>query len=122
MDARQPSLRDLASQLEEVGRAHPCWSQVHEIVRCATDHICAVARANELSLREAQPTQVVEFSYTNWKGQHARRRARLLYPPRFGTSDWYREPCWLVMAMDLDKGEPREFKLDNMTDVRAVDR
>jgi predicted DNA-binding transcriptional regulator YafY len=118
----RPSMRELAAKIEAVGREHPCWSQVHQIVHCATDHICAVARANELSQDQARPQQVVEFNYVNYRGVHGRRRVRLLSPPRWGTSDWYREPCWLVMALDLDKGEPREFKMINMTDVEQFDR
>lgn len=43
------SLRQLAREIEDLGRKHGCWSQVHQIVLNATDHICAVARIEELN-------------------------------------------------------------------------
>lgn len=43
------SLRQLAREIEALGRKHDCWSQVHQIVLNATDHICAVARIEELN-------------------------------------------------------------------------
>lgn len=40
-------LRDLAAEIERVGRASPCWSVAHPWIRTLTDHLCAVARVHE---------------------------------------------------------------------------
>lgn len=45
------------------------------------------------------------FDYTNWKGHTGSRcvEAREL---RYGTSEWYPQPCWLLQGIDLDKNAP----------------
>jgi hypothetical protein len=40
-------LRELATQIEQVGRSSPVWSIAHVWVRTLTDHLLAVARVHE---------------------------------------------------------------------------
>lgn len=42
-------LRDLARQIEDVARAHPAYSQAHEVVRVLTGYLLAMARIEELN-------------------------------------------------------------------------
>ena len=61
----------------------------------------------------------VRILYTNYKGETG---LRAITPVRifFGSTDWHKEPQWLLDALDLDKGENRTFA---MKDVRAwIDR
>ena len=44
---------------------------------------------------------VLNVSYTNWKGRTSVRRV-ILSTMRFGTSEWHTEPTWLISAFDLD--------------------
>lgn len=41
-------LRELARDIEELGRRHACWSQVHTQVFVLTDYLCLRARLEEL--------------------------------------------------------------------------
>lgn len=47
-------LRDLARQLQRVAEDHFCYAQVAEIIRNATDHICAIARIEEMNTTEKE--------------------------------------------------------------------
>jgi hypothetical protein len=42
-------LRDLARDIENVSRDHPCWSQAHVVVLNCTSHLCAMARIEEVN-------------------------------------------------------------------------
>ena len=59
----------------------------------------------------AQPA--LEFGYTNWRGEYARRRVR---PVRLyhGSTEWHPEPQWLMEAYDADKGGLRAFAVKDM--------
>lgn len=52
----------------------------------------------------------VTLTYTNWKGETAQRR---IIPRRiwWGSTEWHPEPQWLLTALDVDKGEDRDFAL-----------
>ena len=66
--------------------------------------------ANEVGIT---PGQVVRFRYTNWRGVTTDRIARfeaLVYT----STEWHRQPQWLVRAIDLDIGEIRLFALQDM--------
>lgn len=54
--------------------------------------------------------RVVRLDYTNHRGE---RRVRLVLPLSvyFGTTTWHPEPCWLLRAVDVEKGEGRDFAL-----------
>ena len=115
------SLRGLAQSLEVTAREHPCWSQVHQIVVVLTGYITALARVSEVNQSEALHHQELTFTYANWRGEVGTRRVRPL-TVRWGTSDWYKTPQWLLLCWDLDKDDMREFALANMCDIKQQDR
>lgn len=45
--------------------------------------------------------EAINVRYTNWRGETAVRRV-LLGGIRFGTTEWHKEPTWLISAFDLD--------------------
>lgn len=61
-------------------------------------------------------THQVTFTYTNWRGEQARRRVGVM-SIWFGSTKWHTEPQWLMHAIDLDKMEIRDFAMKDMTDV-----
>jgi predicted DNA-binding transcriptional regulator YafY len=65
-----------------------------------------------------QPTRVVSFDYTNYRGEKSRRNVSPI-TLRFGVSDYHDEPQFLMIAYDRDKLEFREFTLRDMTNVLA---
>jgi hypothetical protein len=54
----------------------------------------------------------INVSYTNWRGVTSVRRV-LLGEVRFGTTEWHKEPTWLIKAFDLDHPAKiwKEFEL-----------
>ncbi|WP_321385717.1 hypothetical protein [Rhizobium sp.] len=49
-------------------------------------------------------------TYTNYRGETSRRAIK----PKcvwFGSTEWHREPQWLLTAFDVDKGADRDFAL-----------
>jgi hypothetical protein len=68
-------------------------------------------RLVEVETAEAAPP--LQFDYVNWRGTPGRRRVR---PTgiRYGTTEWEKEPGWLLDAYDLDKQAPRTFALVRM--------
>lgn len=67
---------------------------------------------------EAEPLSVV---YRNWRGETSTRRIVPLAAPRFGTSEWHKEPQWLLRALDVDKGEEREFAMNEIAGAAAAE-
>lgn len=63
--------------------------------------------------------KVLGFHYTNYKGETAYRKVRAM-SVFFGTTQWHPEPQWMMQAIDLDKGEYREFAMKDMSDVQEV--
>jgi predicted DNA-binding transcriptional regulator YafY len=55
----------------------------------------------------------VIIDYTNWRGLRGNRRIR---PTglAFASNEYHREPCWMVLARDLDLDEDRTFPLQNI--------
>jgi len=58
------------------------------------------------------------FTYRNHRGEIAQRRAVPL-GIRFGKSDYYRTPQWLILAIDLERNVEREFAVANVLDQSA---
>jgi hypothetical protein len=50
------------------------------------------------------------LTYTNYRGETAER---VIEPKSiwFGATEWHRNPQWFVRALDIDKGEMRDFAL-----------
>lgn len=59
-------------------------------------------------------------TYTNWKGETARRTLRPI-SIRYGMCEpWHTEPTWLMYAVCLDKAAPREFDMSKMSNVEEI--
>ncbi len=61
----------------------------------------------------AQPVEFT-FLYLNHRGHRAIRRVQVL-DMRWGTTEWYPKPGWLLRALDLDRNVEREFYMLNMS-------
>ena len=57
----------------------------------------------------------VKISYTNWRGE---KSVRIIEPQDnglvFGFSKWHPERQWLLMAIDVEKGELRGFAMKDI--------
>lgn len=58
----------------------------------------------------------IHFDYVNWRKEFSKRRARPI-SIRYGTSGWHKNPGWLMLALDLEKNEEREFAIADMSNV-----
>jgi predicted DNA-binding transcriptional regulator YafY len=63
--------------------------------------------------RSAMQEQEVHIDYINWEGKRSLRRIKPL-KIFFGSTNWHKEPQWLLKAMDIDKGEERDFALKDI--------
>lgn len=63
--------------------------------------------------------QKVKFTYTNWRGETAERRA-IFKKLFFGSNDFHKEPQWLVEGYDLDKGAYRTYSLRDITCIEIL--
>lgn len=54
------------------------------------------------------------FDYVNWRGERAMRTATGPYGLRFGTSRHHPQEQYLLSAIDLDRGQQREYALSDM--------
>jgi predicted DNA-binding transcriptional regulator YafY len=60
----------------------------------------------------------LSFDYINHRGEKSRRTVTpIAY--RFGVSTWHSGAQWLMMALDHDKSEPREFAMRDMSNITA---
>lgn len=57
------------------------------------------------------PDQVATVTYTNWKGETAKRRIVPIGPPRFGSTEHHPEEQWLLPVYDVDKKAERVFAM-----------
>lgn len=57
---------------------------------------------------------VVQFAYLNYKGEFAIRN---INPIKifFGSTEWHKEPQWLLRAYDYDKKAEREFAMKDIS-------
>lgn len=58
----------------------------------------------------------LEFDYVNHRGV-AERRCVMPVHVRFGTSSYYPQPQWLLLAYDYARKADREFAMSKMTKV-----
>lgn len=70
-------------------------------------------QADMISQPEPREEQAVTIDYTNHRGERARRR---VVPQRiaFESSEWHREPQWLMHAYDINRGVTRAFALSQI--------
>lgn len=59
------------------------------------------------------PHRHANIDYTNWRGE---RYWRKILPIAIwhGTTEWHHEPQWFLRAMDIEKGELRDFAMTNI--------
>jgi predicted DNA-binding transcriptional regulator YafY len=58
-------------------------------------------------------SKVVTINYTNWKGITADRE---ILPIKifYGHTPWHKDDQWLLRALDIAKGEERDFALKDI--------
>lgn len=54
--------------------------------------------------------QIIEFTYKNYRGEIADRKV-VPIKIHFGSTEYHKEPQWLLKALDLDKNSERDFAL-----------
>lgn len=81
----------------------------------AKDHLREVAAKFEVASASAGP---LTFAYRNWRGEVSERRA-IPQQVYFGSTEWHPEPQWLMRALDVDKGEVRDFAMRDMGPASA---
>jgi hypothetical protein len=57
--------------------------------------------------------QTVTIEYTNWRGEKGMRK---ILPEKiyFGSTEWHKEPQWLLRALDLEKNASRDFAIKDI--------
>ena len=65
---------------------------------------------------EFTPGQNQRFNYGNWQGEVAIRTGRVVRLS-YGSTEWHREPQWLLEALDVEKGAVRMFAVRDMAPV-----
>ena len=65
-----------------------------------------------------EPSQVVEFTYKNHRGETRQRR---VIPSAiwFGATEWHKEKQWLLLAVDQETGQERDFAMKEITGWRS---
>ena len=65
-------------------------------------------------IKRPTPNKIVIIDYTNWRGERAMRRI-LPLEISWGFNEWHPKPCrWLLQAVDMEKGEIREFDMSHI--------
>lgn len=58
----------------------------------------------------------ISFLYLNHRGKIGTRK--VIYDGvRYGTSEWHKEPQWLLKGIDIDRNQIREFAMKDMKNV-----
>ena len=60
----------------------------------------------------------IRFTYRNYRGEVSERTAERL-SIWFGSTEWHHEAQWLMTAIDIEKGERRDFAMRDMSNVRS---
>jgi hypothetical protein len=100
---------------------------IHRVLTtCDPAHDCAVgndeiAQAEAIIDRESKSIDIplAIIVYTNHRGETAERH---IIPQRmtYGTTDWYREPQWLLVAYDADRRAERTFAMASIRSWRKA--
>ena len=61
----------------------------------------------------------IEFDYTNYKGEQGHRRA-LVQNFKYGSTEYHKEPQWLMRCFDLDKQDFRDFAMRDMSNITVA--
>jgi len=59
------------------------------------------------------PAKQIKFAYKNWRGETS---TRIAIPTGlwFGSTEWHPDEQWFIKAIDVEKGEIRDFALIDM--------
>lgn len=68
---------------------------------------------------KVQPSNVITFQYTNYKGVVSSRNATVI-GLHYGSTEYHPETQWLLEGFDLDKNVIRVYALKDMTDVKRT--
>ncbi len=60
-----------------------------------------------------EPVKEIQFLYKNWRGEISTRTA-LPIKIWYGTTEWHPAEQWFIKAIDIEKGEERDFALLDM--------
>lgn len=63
---------------------------------------------------------LIRFSYTNWKGFKATRKA-IVKEFFFGATEYHNEYQMLIRAFDLDKLEERTFAVKDIDGIEVIE-
>lgn len=77
---------------------------------------CQEAIALTNLLMTLKGSMVLNFNYTNYRGERSERR---VIPEKvwIGSTEWHPEPCLLMTAYDIDKAAHRDFKVSDIDPV-----
>ena len=64
-----------------------------------------------------EDAEFITFTYTNWKGKKAQRKA-LMKSLYWGSNEWHPQEQWLVRGFDLDKQAMRTYALKDMSKLQ----
>lgn len=65
------------------------------------------------SITLGKPVKELQFVYKNWHGEVSTRTA-LPIKIWYGKTDWHPTEQWFIKAIDVEKGEERDFALIDM--------
>ncbi|MGN4822136.1 hypothetical protein [Bacillus cereus group sp. MYBK139-2] len=61
----------------------------------------------------------LEFDYINWRGVKGHREVKVVQI-YFGSTEYHKEPQWLMAGLDLVKQEKRVFAMKDMSNVKDM--
>lgn len=61
----------------------------------------------------------MHFTYKNYRGETSEREV-IVHHVRHISTDWHPEKQWIMTALDTQKGELRDFAMNDMTNVRPT--
>ncbi|MBY3034857.1 hypothetical protein [Rhizobium laguerreae] len=67
-----------------------------------------------------EPVKELQFVYKNWRGESSVRTA-LPIKIWYGKTDWHPDEQWFIKAIDVEKGEERDFALIDMKFADSAD-
>lgn len=67
-----------------------------------------------------EPVKKLQFVYKNWRGETS---VRTVLPVKiwYGKTDWHPEEQWFMKAIDVEKGEERDFALIDIKFANSAD-
>ena len=86
----------------------------------AKNEIARLKEENDMLHRLLEVSKpVMEFGYTNWRGEHSVRRV-FFYKIQFGSTEWHPKPGYLLEGKDAAKGEVRLFAIADIDGMKKA--